>query len=89
MSSPLYEKEDAEYECTVAESIYRVSRKSMILDEHEQGTGLEYLGTDGKWYHESVLTEFFKDGTSNTNFNEAAAKMTHIPIWGIWNHVKV
>ena len=67
---------------TDAESIYRVSRRSTILDEHGQGTGLEYLGTDGNWYHESVLKEFFKGGTQNSNFNEAAAKMTHIPIGG-------
>ena len=67
---------------TDAESIYRVSRQSTVLDEHGQGTGLEYLGTDGNWYHESVLTEFFKDGTPNPNFNEAAAKMTHIPVSG-------
>ena len=67
---------------TDADSIYRVSRQSTILDEHGQGTGLEYLGTDGNWYHESVLTEFFKGGTPNPNFNEAAARMTHIPISG-------
>ena len=67
---------------TDADSIYRVSRQSTILDEHGQGTGLEHLGTDGNWYHESVLTEFFKGGTPNPNFNEAAARMTHIPISG-------
>lgn len=67
---------------TDADSIYRVSRQSTILDEHGQGTGLEYLGTDGNWYHESVSTEFFKGGTPNPNFIEEAARMTHIPISG-------
>ncbi|MBP3568048.1 MAG: hypothetical protein J6K04_02670 [Lachnospiraceae bacterium] len=67
---------------TEAESIYRVSRQSTKLNENGQGTGLEYLGTDGNWYHKSVLTEFFKDGTPNPNYNESAAKMTHIPVNG-------
>ncbi|MBD5463888.1 MAG: RHS repeat-associated core domain-containing protein [Lachnospiraceae bacterium] len=67
---------------TNADVIYRVSRQSTILDEHGQGTGLEYLGTDGNWYHESVLIEFFKGGTPNPNFNDVAAKMTHIPVGG-------
>ena len=67
---------------TDADSIHRISRQSTILDEHGQGTGLEYLGTDGNWYHESVLTEFFKGGTPNPKFNEEAARMTHIPISG-------
>ena len=67
---------------TDANSIYRVSRQSTILDANGQGTGLEYLGTDGNWYHQSVLTEFFKGGTLNPNFNENAARITHIAING-------
>jgi len=67
---------------TDAESIYRVSRQSTKLDANGQGTGLEYLGSDGKWYHQSVLTEYYKDGTRNPNFDENAAKVTHIAITG-------
>ena len=67
---------------TDANSIYRVSRKSTVVDEFGQGRGLEYLGTDGNWYQESVLKEFYKDGSINPLFNESASKMTHIPIGG-------
>ena len=67
---------------TDASSIYRVSRQSIILDANGQGTGLEYLGTDGNWYRQSVLTEFFKGGTLNPDFNENAARITHIAIKG-------
>lgn len=65
---------------TDAESIYRVARKSTIVDANGQGSGLEYLGTDGNWYSESVLKEFYKDGSRNPLFNEEASKMTHIPV---------
>lgn len=67
---------------TNAESIYRVSRQNTILDSNGQGTGLEYLGIDGNWYHESILKEFLRGGTQNPIFNEAAARMTHIPLGG-------
>ena len=67
---------------TNSSSIYRVSRQSTILDANGQGTGLEYLGTDGNWYHKSVLEEFFKGGTPNPNFNQKAARITHIAING-------
>ena len=65
---------------TDADSIYRVSRKSTVLDSNGQGKGLEYLGTDGNWYLESVLKEFYKDGSLNPLFNEGASRMTHIPV---------
>lgn len=65
---------------TNADSIYRVSRKYTILDANGQGKGLEYLGTDGIWYPESVLKEFYKDGSLNPVFNEGASIMTHIPV---------
>lgn len=67
---------------TDADSIYRVSRQSTILDSNGQGTGLEYLGTDGNWYHESVLKEFNRGGVPNPNFNDEAARLTHIPLGG-------
>ncbi|MCI8408973.1 MAG: hypothetical protein HFJ09_06835, partial [Lachnospiraceae bacterium] len=67
---------------TNSSSIYRVSRQSTILDANGQGTGLEYLGTDGNWYHQSVLVEFFKGGTPNPDFNQKAARITHIAING-------
>ena len=47
-----------------------------------QGTGIEYLGTDGNWYHESILKEFNRGGISNPSFNENAARLTHIPVGG-------
>ncbi|OPX42923.1 hypothetical protein CLHUN_32470 [Ruminiclostridium hungatei] len=67
---------------TDADSIYRVSRKNTVTDANGQGNGLQYLGTDGKWYSESVLKEFYKDGSKNPLFNETASKMTHIPVGG-------
>jgi hypothetical protein len=62
-----------ESQYTNSQSIYRVSRKVV-------GHGTEYLGTDGDWYHESVLKEFFRNGQPNPNFNLDAVKMTHIPL---------
>lgn len=67
---------------TDADSIYRVSRQKAILQSNKQGTGIEYLGTDGNWYHESILKEFFKDGSRNSNFNDEAVRLTHIPLGG-------
>ena len=67
---------------TDANVIYRVSRQSTILDANGQGTGLEYLGMDGNWYHQSVLLEYFKGGAANPDFNEYAAQITHIAITG-------
>ena len=59
---------------TDSSAIYRVSRQSTTFDSNGQGTGLEYLGTDGNWYHEFVLKQFNRDGTLNSNFNEEAAR---------------
>ncbi|WP_046234908.1 polymorphic toxin-type HINT domain-containing protein, partial [Paenibacillus algorifonticola] len=64
---------------TNADTIYRVSRQSVPNpDPKVQGSGLEYLGTDGKWYKESDMKETFKNGAKNPNFNETAARNTHI-----------
>ncbi|MDQ0271330.1 hypothetical protein [Cytobacillus purgationiresistens] len=52
-------------------SIYRVARRQQGTNPgSNQGYGWEYLGSDGKWYHSSVL----KSG------NDAAAKATHIQL---------
>lgn len=67
---------------TDASAIYRVSRQNIVLNENGQGGGLEYLGTDGIWYPERVLKEFFKDGSLNPIFNEQASRITHIPLIG-------
>ncbi len=70
-----------EEQYTSSESIYRVARKRVpSTDPTVQGTGTEYLGSDGNWYHESVLREFNKGGTTNPLFNEEAARLTHIPL---------
>jgi RHS repeat-associated protein len=58
--------------------IFRVGRKLPGLNAQGQGLGMEYLGIDGKWYHESVLKETFKDGTDNPNFSEKGARRTHV-----------
>lgn len=58
-----------------------MSRQRIFLGSG-QGTGAEYLGTDGNWYHSSVITEFYRDGSLNPNFNEEAARNTHIAING-------
>ena len=67
---------------TEAKTIYRVARKCTILDGKGQGNGTEYLGIDGKWYHESILKEFRRNGDKNPLFNEEACKMTHISLGG-------
>lgn len=71
---------DGESDHTDAESIYRVSRKSLERDANGQGKGREYLGSDGKWYSESVLKESYRDGSLNPNYDEQAAVNTHIPL---------
>ncbi|WP_072210700.1 RHS repeat-associated core domain-containing protein [Veillonella parvula] len=53
-------------------SIFRVSAQ-------EIGKGTSYLGTDGKWYHESTLKPG-KKGNINPNYNSTAARDTHIQI---------
>lgn len=58
-------------------SIYRVSRQRIISTG--EGTGIEYMGTDGNWYHVSVLKPG-KHGNINTIFDDEAAKMTHIQL---------
>ena len=66
---------------TDADSIYRVSRQKVPDPNPKvQGSGKEYLGSDGKWYHESELIEFNKNGISNPLYNEHGAKVTHIPV---------
>lgn len=50
-------------------SIFRVSAQ-------EIGKGTSYLGTDGKWHHESTLKPG-KKGNINPNYNSTAAKDTH------------
>ena len=66
---------------TDADSIYRVSRQKVPDPNPKvQGSGKEYLGSDGKWYHESELIEFNKNGTPNPLYNEHGAEVTHIPV---------
>ncbi|MPN61875.1 hypothetical protein SDC9_209620 [bioreactor metagenome] len=55
-------------------SIYIVSRQNVEIP-----TGVEYMGTDGNWYHTSVLKPG-KNGNINANFNNEAAEMTHIQL---------
>ena len=66
---------------TDADSIYRVSRQKVPdPDPKVQGSGKEYLGSDGKWYHERELIEFNKNGTPNPLYNEHSAEVTHISV---------
>lgn len=52
-------------------SIYRVARRQQGMKPGtNQGYGWEYLGSDGIWYHTSVLNAG----------NDAAAKATHIQL---------
>ena len=53
-------------------TIYRVSRQ-------KPGEGTEYMGHNGVWHHESTLKPTYRDGRPNPNYNEQAAKDTHIP----------
>ena len=72
---------EGETQYTSSKSIYRVSRKKIpSLDSSVQGTGREYLGSDGVWYQEKTLKEFNKLGEKNPLFNEEAAILTHIPL---------
>lgn len=68
-------------EYTSSELIYRVSRQIITNSNTKiQGSGLEYLGTDGIWYHTSVLIEYFRNGEPNPNYNAEAARITHISV---------
>lgn len=60
--------------------IYRVSRQKVNIPAGQQGTGKEYMDTNGNWYNQSVLRERFKDGRINPIFNEEAARNTHIQV---------
>jgi len=64
---------------TSAQSVYRVSRQQ-IPTPGAQGTGTSYLGTDGRWYHTSVLRQFNGDSTINALYNGNAARITHISL---------
>ncbi|HCN47918.1 MAG TPA: hypothetical protein DIT10_02265 [Chryseobacterium sp.] len=68
---------DSKY--TEAKTIYRASRKLKPI-QGKQGSGIEYMDKNGKWWHQSELREFNGDGTLNPLFNKDAAKNTHIPM---------
>ena len=68
-----------ESQYTNSQSIYRVSRQA-IPTPGVQGIGIEYMDVNGKWWHKSVLKEFFKGGVPNPFFNPIAAAETHIPL---------
>ncbi|MDE7422511.1 MAG: hypothetical protein K2N51_02270 [Lachnospiraceae bacterium] len=60
---------------TNAKRIYRVSRQKIpSSDPKVQGSGTEYLGSDGIWYHTSVLKP------NSPTYNQKAASITHIPL---------
>lgn len=58
--------------------IFRVAKNSAVLDKFGQGIGMEYLGTDGKWYSEKSLKEKFKGGAPNPDFDDIGSRNTHI-----------
>jgi RHS repeat-associated protein len=59
--------------------IYRVARSKRGYDSNGQGYGWEYIDKQGNWYSTSTLKPG-KGGFVNPNYNEQAAKDTHIPI---------
>lgn len=59
-------------------SIYGASRQRIDITIGE-GTGTEYMGTDGNWYHTSVLMPG-KSGNVNPIFNDKTAEMAHIKL---------
>jgi hypothetical protein len=62
-------------------SIFRVARREVMTDPSKQGKGWEYLGSNGTWYHTSVLKPGGNGGKQpNQNYNDAAARDTHIPV---------
>lgn len=68
---------DSKY--TEDKTTYRASRKIKPI-QGKQGSGIEYMDKNGKWWHQSELREFNGDGTLNPLFNKDAAKNTHIPM---------
>ena len=70
---------EGENQYTDSNSIYRVSRQQIPISG-TKGTGHEYLGTDGNWYHTSVLRPTNRIGEPNLLYDENAAKITHIPL---------
>ena len=57
-------------------SIYRVARRSQAVDANGQGTGWEYLDSNGQWHPESTLKPG-KPGYPNPKYNDQAARDTH------------
>jgi RHS repeat-associated protein len=55
-------------------SIYRVARQRQVTDNKGQGSGWEYMDENGNWHHTSTLNP------KNHNFNEDAARDTHIQL---------
>ncbi len=64
---------------TNAQQIFRVSRQAVPIPG-AQGTGIQYLATNGVWYHQSTLVPVFRTEIINTAYNEWAAIHTHIPV---------
>jgi hypothetical protein len=60
-------------------SKYGRSGTEMRVSRQKKGSGLEYMDEDGNWHHESTLKSG-KKGNVNPNFNEEAAKKTHIEL---------
>jgi len=72
---------EGESQYTDANRIYRVQRQSVPNpDPKIQGTGKEYMDINGKWHHESELTEVFRNESKNPKFNFEAVRDTHIPL---------
>ena len=38
------------------------------------------MDSNGNWYQESVLRQYYRDGSLNPQYNEEDAKNTHIPV---------
>ena len=70
---------DANPEYGKTGSIYRVSRQRVNIPEGQQGTGVEYMDVNGNWQHQSTLKPG-KSGNANPNYNDTAAKETHIQL---------
>ena len=38
------------------------------------------MDKNGNWFQESILKQYYRDGSLNPIYNDAAAKNTHIPV---------
>jgi hypothetical protein len=63
---------------TKSKDIFRVARQRLGKDGKPDGSGWEYLDSNGQWHPQRNLKAGSKDGQANPSYNPDAARDTHI-----------